>query len=106
MNNIKTFIIIDSEDKEADAKLCHLLRCCDVSYTTGYCEDYDSPCDNKSCIWFLTSRQISFGSLFLGVLIGCNYKMISTDNCSFECNCRDVDLPMIEDVLELISNKM
>lgn len=95
MDNAKTFIIISDEEKAADAKLCEVLRCCGVSYMTGRFD---------GCIWYLTNQEISFGSLSIGWLIGCHYKMMSTDYCSFECNCNDTDLPIIEDVFDVITN--
>jgi hypothetical protein len=105
MNNIKTFIIIDPNSKKGDKKLYNLLRSTDVSFTTGYCEDFDSPCNKKGCIWYLTNREISFGDLYLSKILGCKYKMITTDECSFECNCDDIDLPMIEDIWNIINNE-
>ena len=105
MNKIKTFIIIAPDNKKGDEKLHDLLRCTGVSFTTGYCEDLDSPCNEKGCIWYLTNREISFGDLYLGIILGCKYKMITTDECSFECNCNDTDLPMIEDVWHIINDE-
>ena len=104
-NNIdenKTFIIINARDNSADSRLHRLLRTTGTSFLTGYYEDYVSP----ACIWYITDRPISFGTLNLGMLLGnAKYKALNLDGC-FECNCSDSDLPWIEDVWEEVNREL
>ena len=96
----KTLIIIDPTDKRYDTKLHNILRSCARFYATVYLEDPTSCCKTKRCIWYLAYMG-EFSTGLIRKEIKCPYKMMTEH--SFECNCTDIDLLMIEDVWKRVS---
>ena len=106
MEDIRYLIIFNINNKLGDKRLFEILRQYDNEFITGTCCDYESPCNNKCCIWYLTNKNSCVTSLDLTDFVGGDYKIMSTDERFFECNCADVDLPMIESVWEIIKRKI
>ena len=91
----KTFIIIDPDSEEGDIELFRLLRKSGYEFFTGLYSN-----NGEKCIWYLTNKE-NFDDVrdpyYGGELLMCKYKLLQSNH--FECNCADVDLPMIEDVM-------
>ena len=98
MIDIKYLIIVDSKSKKDNHKLIDMLRSCDIDFMTGYYKERGYNNKMQGCCWYALPRRINFGKISLYHLIECPYKAMSTDCLEFECNCADVDLPMIEHI--------
>ena len=100
-------IIIETNNSVGDEKLFKFLRSFNIDFDTGICYDIDSPTNNKSCVWYVIySKEEIFPHTGVGLgpfLNHRKYKMMIGDG-GFECNCNDVDLPIIESVWELINS--
>ena len=100
-------IIIDTNNSYGDNELHKFFRTFNVDYETGTYYDCDLCGNTKACIWYLIHPKDCAVIQFLGLrdldqLIKGNYKILSENY--FSCNCAEVDLPMIEDIWEIIKN--
>lgn len=93
-----TFIIIDPNSEVGDIELSRLLRKGGYDFFTGLYSGNDG-----KCIWYLTDKE-NFDDArkpcYGGGFLMCKYKLMQSNH--FECNCADVDLPMIEDVMHYL----
>ena len=98
----KTLIIIDPNNEEGDIELFKLLRKSEYKFSTGLYSN-----NGKKCIWYSTNKE-NFGDLrdpyYGGALLMCKYKLLRGNH--FECNCADVDLPLIEDVWKALEEEV
>ena len=105
-NNMFEYLIITEPDNEkVDEEILKFLRKYRISFNTGFYYNRKASANMRACIWYLfVDRKMKIESLNDSAF-SFNYgncKIMSSDGKFFCCNCKDMDLPMIEDVYEEI----